>query len=346
MTGMQTLEVIICLVVIFAVYSVLTTTIVGILISLTRFRALSLTHGISRLLECESEGMTKLFYDHPMIKSISRPRILRKTKLRKPSYIKANMFARVVLQIIAKEGGDDSQNENDIKAALLKLDPKSSGVLHSLFIEANEDVDAFKLLVEQWYNDSMDRVSGWFKHNAQLVSFLVGLTVAIVMNLNTIAMTKSLATDPAIRAQFIENVTGLLANQNGLLEQTGPSVVQTAAPIVVADTSNVVSDSSASIAGAPAVVTSTSNVQEQENLKQLSNLTQKYKAIMRDSDMVQSALNLPPPTYGFKDWLGYLITAIALSLGAPFWFSVLTKLMQFRGSISPKENEGKPNVPA
>ena len=34
---------------------------------------------------------------------------------------------------------------------------------------------------------------------------------------------------------------------------------------------------------------------------------------------------------------GWLITAIALSLGAPFWFDTLNKFMVVRGTVKPQE---------
>ena len=50
----------------------------------------------------------------------------------------------------------------------------------------------------------------------------------------------------------------------------------------------------------------------------------------------------PPPSndFGFKKFMGLLITAIAISLGAPFWFDLLKKVANVRaGSLSPDEVE-------
>lgn len=35
--------------------------------------------------------------------------------------------------------------------------------------------------------------------------------------------------------------------------------------------------------------------------------------------------------------LGYLITALAIMLGAPFWFDMLNKIMMIRSSLKPEE---------
>jgi hypothetical protein len=36
-------------------------------------------------------------------------------------------------------------------------------------------------------------------------------------------------------------------------------------------------------------------------------------------------------------WLGWLLTALAISLGAPFWFDMLNKLIVVRSTVKPKE---------
>jgi hypothetical protein len=36
-------------------------------------------------------------------------------------------------------------------------------------------------------------------------------------------------------------------------------------------------------------------------------------------------------------WLGWLITALAVSLGAPFWFDMLNKLIVVRSTVKPHE---------
>jgi hypothetical protein len=48
------------------------------------------------------------------------------------------------------------------------------------------------------------------------------------------------------------------------------------------------------------------------------------------------------------DWLtkilGLLLTAFAISLGAPFWFDVLNKIIVVRSTVKPKEKS--PEEPA
>lgn len=36
-------------------------------------------------------------------------------------------------------------------------------------------------------------------------------------------------------------------------------------------------------------------------------------------------------------WLGWLLTALAISLGAPFWFDLLNKFIVIRSAVKPHE---------
>lgn len=49
----------------------------------------------------------------------------------------------------------------------------------------------------------------------------------------------------------------------------------------------------------------------------------------------------------YSHWLGWLITALAIALGAPFWFDTLNRVMVIRSTVKPdeksKEQESKDN---
>jgi hypothetical protein len=53
--------------------------------------------------------------------------------------------------------------------------------------------------VETWFDDSMDRLSGAFKRNAQAWAFGIGLFLAVVMNVDSVALAVHLWRDPSIR---------------------------------------------------------------------------------------------------------------------------------------------------
>lgn len=43
----------------------------------------------------------------------------------------------------------------------------------------------------------------------------------------------------------------------------------------------------------------------------------------------------------FRPWIGWLMTAFAATLGAPFWFDVLNKIMVIRSTVKPHEKSGE-----
>jgi hypothetical protein len=49
----------------------------------------------------------------------------------------------------------------------------------------------------------------------------------------------------------------------------------------------------------------------------------------------------------YSHWFGWLITAFAISLGAPFWFDTLNRIMVVRSTVKPheksREQESKDN---
>jgi hypothetical protein len=70
-------------------------------------------------------------------------------------------------------------------------------------------------------------------------------------------------------------------------------------------------------------------------------------------DMQEGVVKISPLRYKFSyvfsydHFLGYLTTALALSLGAPFWFDLLSKLVKVRSSKAiSSESNAKPGSSA
>jgi hypothetical protein len=110
--------------------------------------------------------------------------------------------------------------------ALRVTNPALRLTLSSLFIGIEEASaaggDCLQLLranIESWFNDSMDRLSGRYKRKAQLTTFLIGLGIAAVMNVDTINISNQLWREPIVRQ-------AINANASQLLQQSG----QTAPP--------------------------------------------------------------------------------------------------------------------
>ncbi|MGI8917368.1 MAG: hypothetical protein ACR2H6_02115 [Pyrinomonadaceae bacterium] len=83
------------------------------------------------------------------------------------------------------------------------LHPTSKRALITLLDAAGGDVAKARENIEKWYDSSMDRVSGWYKRRAQLTILVIGLFVAIAVNVDTITVAKMLSTDKALRESLV-----------------------------------------------------------------------------------------------------------------------------------------------
>lgn len=151
-------------------------------------------------------------------------------------------------------------------------------------------LEAFRVAVEGYFNDTMARASGWYKRKVQWVLLILAVALAAGLNVNTVQIAARLWKEPALRSAVASQATVAVTNPQG---QKAPVTAQEAANKIDA-------------------------------VKQL-NLPVGWGKVNRPS--------------GFNGWVGaiagWLITIAAISLGAPFWFDLLSKLARLRGSGPP-----------
>lgn len=76
--------------------------------------------------------------------------------------------------------------------------------LESLLKDANNDLLKFKLFLEQWFEDTMARSTGWFKRRVQYILFIIGFILAVSFNANTLDIIKKLSNDPQARQHLVD----------------------------------------------------------------------------------------------------------------------------------------------
>ena len=78
-----------------------------------------------------------------------------------------------------------------VRGAVLEMNVPNA-VKHRLMVlidDARGDVDEFRTRLEAWFDDTMARVSGWYKRQTQLI--LAGLAVLMTVTLNANALERS-----------------------------------------------------------------------------------------------------------------------------------------------------------
>lgn len=163
-----------------------------------------------------------------------------------------------------------------------------------------DDIRAQRRHLEQWYDGAMDRASGWYKRNTQKLLFGMTLAASIALNINSISIVQFLMVNPQQR----ELVTAVAAK---VPPATGATNDQ--------------------IRGF------TDNVQE---LGLPIGWTGPGKEWV-DRLVPDEAHPFERLLAWFMVGVGYLLTAFAVMLGAPFWFDVLNRFMVIRATVKPKE---------
>jgi hypothetical protein len=314
MFGSQTLDVVVGMVFIYLLLSIICTAANEIIASLFALRASSLAKGIANLLaDKRVKGLDQLLYEHPLIKSLYRGR-------RKPSYIPDHTFALAFLDGIAPFSGEGERAISGIRAAVngLKDDSELKRLLSIFLQQAGEDFTKLQAAIETWFNDSMSRVGGWYKRKSQVINIVLALLLAGATNADTLLIAKRLYTDSALRAAVVAQA------QEFAKQQPGIAVPQPA------KTSEAPSTPSAGEKAGSAVAQPTTG-NEKETFTQTLGIPLGWEATPKKEEWPNKIV-------------GLLLTALAVSLGAPFWFDVLNRVTKIRSAGTPPEltaKEGK-----
>ena len=313
MFGSQVLDVVVGLVFVYLLLSITCTAASEMVASLFALRARNLARGIANLLaDNRIKGLDELFYDHPLIKSLYRGK-------RKPSHIPDHTFALAILDGIAPIEGDSKTAISEIKAAVSELKEGSElKRLLSIFLQqAGGDFTKLQANIETWFNDSMSRVGGWYKRKCQVITIIFAVLLTGVTNADTLLIVKKLNTDPTLRAAVVVQAQEFAKQQPGIAAQQSGTTLEPSSPPSTGEKSGVATAQPTTPAAGAAKETFTQTL---DTLQQLG---------------LPLGWEIAPKK---EEWLnkiiGLLLTVLAVSLGAPFWFDVLNRVAKIRSTGS------------
>jgi len=314
------LDVAIGMVMIYSLLSLLCSTINEGISSFFALRAATLEKGLQNLL---GSDLAKQVYDHHLVQGLVQKDIVFRGK-RKPSYIPTRTF---VLSLLDTMNGGFPASADDVRLAVQKIpDAKVQRALLAMVDDAQGDLDKIKKNFGVWFDHSMDRVSGWYRRKVQMIILVLGVLVSFGLGVDTIATVKRLWGDSALRGALVQAAQTQVAKS----QQAQPAAPGTAA------------------AGAAApdftqVGTNLKKIQDQFSSLELP--TYPFHDVCAEWKAAQN----PGACAGFwspvwfwlgRHWLGFFITSAALSLGSPFWFDLLNKLVSMRSAGQKPVPEG------
>jgi len=272
-----------------------------------KLRGKYLELGITRLLNDDLALKEKL-YAHPLIKSLTMD-----AKLKRPAYISGKRFAAALLDLITGPNGS-RDNPTDVQAGIAALEnPDLKIALKALIPDPGTGTFTAHAAIEEWFNEGMDRVSGWYKRNAQLYVVILATLITIGLNADSLHIARILWINPTLRAQFVDAAT----------QRVDKDRPQEMLPLVEYKDFDKPTESE------PVLQSRVGLSDEERDL---------LAQVMGWDD---KSLNKAPLAW-FAMIVGWLLSIAAVSLGAPFWFDTLKRFVNIRNSgRSPVEARDK-----
>jgi hypothetical protein len=402
--------------------------------SVFRLRAKTLRRAVERLVDAPSDqgsgdaagrprSASRLSHQvlhHPLIRSISDHRGM-------PAYIPAKRFAAALTDAIRASNENRAVDAGGVSPPGPQPGNLARDIEHVRFqLKAIDSVSATEPktaadaspIIEDWYNEAMERASGWYKRELQWITLAVAALITILANADSLVAAKILWHDPSARAAVVaqaqERVKRPRPGESGVISvaryqddnmpvaDPGGAEVKPVAPPARGS-----APAGAAAAPAPPTpATETDRVSEDDDLRdrdepappsdagltddekaalsQLIGWSREFKAINREvcaarqqeindlcrtgsaaSEACQRALDRAiadgacvhggaglEPTDKFAGrralvpltlahFPGWFLTAVAVSLGAPFWFDTLQRFMNIRGGGKKPEDNPK-----
>lgn len=219
---------------------------------------------------------------------------------------------------------------------LLKQNARVRGALTSLVDAADNDVGKARQNIEAWFNSGMDRVSGWYKRRTQIMIFTMGLLVAIAINADSVTIAKKLSTDRALRDSLVAAADAYSKANATESSVPGPSAAPVPSPKPPARPTPTPN---------PCWESACRDNPESPECKLKKNRCE-LEALGLPIGWSAEEDKYPGPIGKAPGWFlgmvgnhgfGWLLTALAISLGAPFWFDLLNKFIVVRSTVKPKE---------
>jgi hypothetical protein len=166
---------------------------------------------------------------------------------------------------------------------LERSSPELSNMARANLAILHEAESGFVAKINAWFDQTMDRVSQRFTMSTRAITFACGLALALILQLDTVALVNRISVDDALRQSLVDQAQKISSQPSPDPSQSGNLY------------GSVIDQGVISIPNYPS------------DLKRFGEL---------------------------RHLIGILVTALLLSLGAPFWYNSLKQLLQLRSKVA------------
>ena len=326
------LDVALGLIAFYVVLSLLASAIQEWIAGLLGLRSRTLRSGLENLVG--DAGEIEALLAHPLLRALARQKKNNRHKKDKkktddkqqtddeqqtdkkgavPSYVRPSTVSAALLETFDPEHKlRSAKSADDLRTAVDEV--KEHGPIKALLTSLLDDdvntVDDLKKRLAEHFDDTMDRVSGWYKRQTQSIIVGIAVVITVAFNADSGRIARELWRHDALRAA--------VAAQAVALADARPPQPPTNG------------DGNGTNSNTPANDGDDRRADLEQNLASLEffpigwKLDEKGRPVLRDT---------------VSGWigrmLGWLVTVAAVSLGAPFWFDLLSKVARLRAAGKP-----------
>jgi hypothetical protein len=190
--------------------------------------------------------------------------------------------------------------------------------------------------IAKWFDQTMEGVGGWYKRTVTMLIAVVAMFIAVGLNVDTFVVVDNLAKDAVLRQSVATLVSASIKEEADSVKTIEEAIA----------------DRKASLKATPEEA-----ARAEEDRKTGELLRRRVVGLKRSLDSLSVPMGwpegpkwfcrnsetemcdqrlLPVTFWGWARRLaGWIFTAIAMSLGAPFWFDLLNKFVNLRAAAPP-----------
>ena len=291
----------------------------------------------------QAQKIANDLWNHPLIRSLNQ-RKKRKILPRSvgPSYIHSKMFAATLLEILKTDYDFNASGTiDDIVESInknQKLDPEIRRRIYSLALIAQRKASAsekgIKSLEKEiriWFDQSMERASGVYNRNVKLVAFWIGVVVTLAINADTFHILERLNKDAALRSSINQVASNVISNNKTKIDDCLTEAKKLPNPQKLTKQNQCFEDINTGLDNITMPLGwDTSNFPASIN-EQLAKRVNPLFPTKR----TPSILGI------IKLIFGWLLSAAAIAMGAPFWFDLIGKFINVRNAGQVPESTSK-----
>jgi hypothetical protein len=280
--------------------------------SFLRSRELTLKDSIDRLLnDPQNKNYGVLLYEHPLVNK------LRKNEKRFPRYIGSRTFSKALVEVVKSEvetpvlhrttsgefieepisfGGDFEAFKEGVKS-MSRSELRRQ--LEAFISDCEGSIEKVRANIEEWFDEYQSSVSLRYQRRTKKSVFVIALLTVLVLNFDSIYIFKEVQRNEVLRLSLVSAGEGLVENNQGGASDIDRKELNTKLKEYVFPLGWLEFNEDSATEGMSGYIR--------------RNFREKNQSV-------------------WVTILGWLISTIALSFGAPFWFDILKRLVNVRGS--------------